>query len=117
MELIVASFPKKYRADEVMLELLKAEEELLINLEDAVVVTENTGGKVRVKPYFDLIAESRGKKSEFLGTFIQNLFKADTQTALAKIGLDRAFCDQVKMSIPANSSAIFILNHNKFGRW
>ena len=113
MELIVVGFSEKYKADEVMLEILKSESKLLTELEDIVVVTKNAAGKIRVKPYFDLIAETRGRKSEFWGIFIQTLFEDDEKTSLENIGIDQQFCQKLDTNMPINSSAIFILVHNK----
>jgi uncharacterized membrane protein len=113
MELIVVGFPEKYKADEVMLDILKSESESLSELEDVVVITKNAEGKIRVKPYFDLIAETRGRKSEFWGKFIQTLFEEDEKTSLENIGIDQQFCQKLDANMPINSSAIFILVHNK----
>ena len=73
IELLVIGFAEKYQADEVMLEILKEEQEKLVDLEDAVVVTKNTAGKIRVKPYYDLIAATRGTQSQFWGTRVLSL--------------------------------------------
>ena len=113
MELIVVGFSEKYKADEVMLEILKSERKSLSELEDVVVVTKNSEGKIRVKPYFDLIAETRGRKSEFWGTFIHTLFEEDEKSSLENIGIDQQFCQKLDSNMPINSSAIFILVHNK----
>ena len=59
-QLLIAGFNEKYKADEVMLDLLKTEQQHLADLEDAVVVTKNSRGKIRVKPYYDLLAATQG---------------------------------------------------------
>ena len=110
MELIVVGFPEKHKADEVMLEILKSDSESLLNFEDIVVVTKNIDGKIRIKPYFDLLSEARGVKSKFWGDFIIKIFHKD-EASLEHIGLDKKFRQKVKDTIPLEGSAIFMLVH------
>ena len=64
-ELVVVSFEGKFQAEDVLLRLLKLEQASLLDLDDAVVVTKNTAGKVRVKGYhgFDNTRTRIGKRT------------------------------------------------------
>ncbi len=108
-ELLVIGFDEKHKADEVMLEILKEEQENLVDLEDAVVVTKNAAGKIRVKPYYDLLAATRGTQSQFWGTLITSLFEDSDGEVLAKIGINQQSCESIEQMMQPNSSAIFVL--------
>ena len=108
-ELLVIGFDEKHKADEVMLEVLKEEQEHMVDLEDAVVVTKNAAGKIRVKPYYDLLAATRGTQSQFWGTLITNLLEDSDQETLAKIGINKQSCESIEQMMQPNSSAIFVL--------
>lgn len=108
-ELLVIGFDEKHKADEVMLEVLKEEQEHMVDLEDAVVVTKNAAGKIRVKPYYDLLAATRGTQSQFWGTLITNLLEDSDQETLAKIDINKQSCESIEQMMQPNSSAIFVL--------
>lgn len=110
-ELIVISFDDKFKADEVMLSLLKLERDYLIDLEDAVVITKNSAGKIRIKPYYDLIADD-GLSDNFWGKLIAAIAIDPQPETLAKIGIDQKFCQEFDQAMPLRSSAIFILVRN-----
>ncbi len=108
-ELIVVGFEEKNKADLVMLELLELEQEHLVDLEDAVVVTKNATGKIRVKPYYDLVAAVRGLRSTFWGNLIISIFDDHDSEAFKKIGVDKEFCDKLEEAMQPSTSAIFVL--------
>ena len=108
-QLLVVGFKEKYKADEVMLDIIKKEQQHLVDLEDAVVVTKNSQGKVRVKPYYDILSATKGHKSQFWGSIISTLLESSDQEALSKIGLDRQVCSNLREIIKPNSSAILAL--------
>ncbi len=108
-QLLVIGFNDKHKADEVMLDVLKQEQEHMSDLEDAVVVTQNARGKVRIKPYCDLLDSARGFKSEFWGSMISTLLENDDRDALSKIGLNREICLNIKEMMKPNTSVIFVL--------
>ncbi len=108
-QLLVAGFNEKYKADEVMLDLLKKGQQHLDDLEDAVVVTKNAQGKIRVKPYYDLLAATQGNKSKFWGSIITTLFESSDQEALSKIGLNNQICLEIQEMMQPNSSIIIVL--------
>jgi len=107
-ELIAIAFDQKHRADEVMLSLLKLEEAHLIDLEDATVITKNSAGKIRLKPYYDLLAASKGLSSRFWGKLIHMLLVDGNNSGLAEIGIDRAFVEKIEANMSPDTSAIFI---------
>ena len=111
-QLLVAGFNEKYKADEVMLDLLKKEQQHLVDLEDAVVVTKNSQGKIRVKPYYDLLAAVQGHKSQFWGSIINTLFESSDQEALSKIGLNEQICSEIQEMMQTNNSVIIVLLEN-----
>ncbi len=107
-ELIAIAFDQKHRADQVMLSLLKLEEAHLIDLEDATVITKNSAGKIRLKPYYDLLAASKGLSSRFWGKLIYMLLLDGNNSGLAEIGIDRAFVEKIEANMSPDTSAIFI---------
>ena len=111
-QLLVVGFKEKYKADEVMLDAIKKEQQHLVDLEDAMVITKNAEGKVRVKPYYDILSANQGHKSQFWGSIISTLLESSDQEALSKIRLDRKICSELEQMIEPNSSAIFVLLKN-----
>ena len=107
--LLVVGFEEKYKADEVLLDLLKKEQQHLDDLEDAVVVTKNSQGKVRVKPYYDLLAAFQGHKSQFWGSIISTLFESSDKEALSKIGLTEQICSEIEEMMQPDSSIFIVL--------
>ena len=56
-DLIAIGFKDEFKADEVLLDLLKLERDYLIDLEDAAIVIRNKDGKVKIKQTQELIAD------------------------------------------------------------
>ncbi len=110
-ELIVIVFDNKYEADEVMLSLLKLEKDYLIDLEDAVVLTKNLQSKVRIKPYYDLIAHE-SLSNDFWGKLLTDLVIEPTPEKLAKLNIQPNFAEQVEENLKPNTSAMFMLVRN-----
>ncbi|MEH1868954.1 MAG: DUF1269 domain-containing protein [Nostoc sp.] len=106
-ELVVVNFDDKYKADEVLLELLKLERENLADLKDAVVITKNAAGKIRVKPYHDLV-EPGDLSNELWGGIISAVFFHRTLTIKEGI-FDSSFLTEVEESLKPNSSSLFVL--------
>ena len=78
-QLVIVGFNGKYKADEVILDLLKKEQQHLRDLEDAVVITRNAQGKLRIKPYYDILSAIEGHKSQFWGPLFPPYLKALTK--------------------------------------
>jgi uncharacterized membrane protein len=106
-ELVVVNFDDKYKADEVLLELLKLEQENLADLKDAVVITKNASGKIRVKPYHDLV-EPGDLSNELWGGIISAVFFHRTLT-IKEGTFDSSFLTEVEESLKPNSSSLFVL--------
>ncbi len=88
-QLLVAGFPEKYKADEVMLNILTQGQANLADLEDALVVTKDEQGKSRVKSYCDILSATRGEKNEFWGVIITTLLEESDSDSLSTIGINR----------------------------
>lgn len=88
-ELIVVAFGGKHKADEVVLDALKQDDDVVEGVEDAVVITKDEAGKSRVKPYYDLLANQRGIKNEFWGSLISSLLTGSDSEVHERIGLTR----------------------------
>ncbi|QLE45365.1 DUF1269 domain-containing protein (plasmid) [Nostoc sp. C052] len=106
-ELVVVNFDEKYEADEVLLELLKLERENLADLKDAVVITKNAAGKIRVKPYHDLV-EPGDLSNELWGGIISAVFFHRTLT-IKEGTFDSSFLTEIEESLKPNSSSLFVL--------
>jgi uncharacterized membrane protein len=127
-ELIAVGFQDPEEADRVLLRLSKLRKEYLIDLEDAVVVVRDEGGKIHLKQSINLV--SVGATSGFLsgslwGTLVGLLFlnplagfvvggafgagAGALSGSLADYGINDGFIKSVAETIPPNSSALFIL--------
>ncbi|WP_414756645.1 DUF1269 domain-containing protein [Anabaena sp. CCY 9910] len=106
-ELVVVNFDDKYKADEALLELLKLEQEYLADLEDAVIITKNAQGKIRVKPYHDLVKPG-DLSNELWGGIISSTFFHRFLTIKESV-FDSNFLTEVEESLKPNSSSLFVL--------
>jgi uncharacterized membrane protein len=110
-ELVVLGFESKYKADEVLLELLKSEQETLLDLEDALVITKNAEGKIRVKPCHDLVKPG-DLSNELWGGIISSVVYHRSLEILDDPNtnpFDPNFLLEVETLLQPNSSALFIL--------
>ncbi len=118
--LIAVGFKDEFTADEVVLKLLKLQQEHLIDLEDAAVVIRNKAGKVRIKQTQELTttgALSGGFWGLLFGFIFFNPFlgwavgalAGGVSGALTDIGIDDNFIREVGNTIEPSTSAIFIL--------
>lgn len=109
-ELVVLGFKGKYQADEMLLELLKLEQEHLVDLEDAVVVTKNAEGKIRVKPCHDLVRPGDLSNELWGGIISSVIFHRSLQLIDDPSSpFDESFLLKVEEMLQPNSSALFIL--------
>lgn len=108
-ELVIVGFDNKHRADEVILDALKQDSGAVEGVEDAVVLTKNEAGKIRVKPYFDLLASQREVKSEFWGSLISTLLTGFDNEVHEKIGLTREDVTNLMKMLESNSSTTSVL--------
>lgn len=118
-DLIVISFPDKFKADEVLLSLRKLEREHLIDLEDAAIVVRNKDGKVKVKQTQELVT-SGALSGGFWGLLMGMIFLhpmlaifgaavGALSGALTDIGIDDNFIQELGNTIEPGTSAIFVL--------
>ena len=127
-DLIVVGFDQPDEADKVLLQLAQLRREYLIDLEDAVVVVRDESGKLHLKQSFNLAAigatsglASGGLWGALLGLLFLNplagfviggALGAGTGAisgSLMDYGIDDNFIRSLGETIPANSSALFVL--------
>jgi uncharacterized membrane protein len=119
-ELVVVAYPDQYRAAEVMATLKRLQTEYLIDLDDAVYVTKDAQGKIKLDQSVDLT--TRGALGgAFWGSligllFLMPIFGAAVGAAAGAIsghysdyGIDDNFIKQLSAQMQPNSSAIFVL--------
>jgi uncharacterized membrane protein len=109
-ELVVLGFEDKHKADEVLLALLKLQQEHLADLEDALVVTKNTEGKIRVKPCHDLVKPGDLSNELWGGIISSVIFHRSLQLIddPSASPFDPTFLLKVEEMLQPNSSALFI---------
>jgi uncharacterized membrane protein len=118
-DLIVIGFPDEFKADEVLLDLRKLEQEYLIDLEDAAIVVRNKDGRVKVKQSQELVT-SGALSGGFWGLLIGMIFMQPLlglfgaavgafSGALTDIGIDDNFIRELGNTIEPGTSAIFVL--------
>lgn len=127
-ELVVIGFDTVEEADAVLLKLDQLQTEYLVDLEDAVVVVRDENGKVQLKQKFNLpaIGASSGLLSGAIwgglvgllflnplaGMAVGGAVGAGTGAltgSMADYGINDKFIHSLSETIPANSSALFIL--------
>ena len=119
-DLIAIAYDDEFKAEEVRLTLAKLQREHLIEMEDAAVVVKNAEGKVKLKQAVDLTsagAVSGGFWGLLIGTLFLNPLLGTAvgaaagavSGALSDIGVDDGFMKSLGQSLPAGSSALFVL--------
>ncbi len=118
--LVVITYPDEHRAAEVLATLQRMSAEYLIDLEDAVYVTKNQSGKLKLHQTTNL-AGAGAAWGGMWGLLIGLLFfvpvvglavGAATGAFAGKLsdyGIDDNFAKQLSASMPPGSSAIFVL--------
>lgn len=130
-KLFVAFFDDTRRAHEVLEELQDMEFEQLIDLKDAVVVTKNQRGKMRVYQTHDVTPGLGALSGAAVGVIVGGILGGPLGwgilasgaavgllagssvgalvAALIDTGIDNAFIQRVAEEIQPNTSAIFVL--------
>lgn len=127
-DLVVIGFEDTHKADEVLVRLRKLRREYLIDLEDAVIVVRDEKGEIHLKQSINLtaIGASSGLLSGSLwgavvgliflnplaGFLLGGVIGAGTGAlsgSLSDYGINDDFIKSLSETIPANSSALFIL--------
>ncbi len=119
-ELIVVAYSDMHRAAEVMATLKRLQTEYLVDLEDAVYVTKDHGGKIKLHQSLNLTAAGAAEGT-FWGVLIGLLFfnpllggvlgagiGALSGTA-TDYGIDDDFMRELSAMLSPDSSAIFML--------
>jgi len=119
-DLIAIAYEDEFKAEEVRLILRKLQVEHLIELEDAAVVVKNKDGKIKLKQAVDLTTTG-AVTGGFWGLLIGSLFlnpllgaavgavSGGISGALTDIGVDDNFIRELGSSLPAGTSALFVL--------
>jgi uncharacterized membrane protein len=127
-ELIVVAFDSPDEADRVLTDLQRLQKEYLVDLEDAVVVIREAGGKLRVKQSVDLVGAGAATGvlwGSMWGALVGLLFlnpvaglltgaalgagAGALSGALADYGIDDGFIREVGQALQPNTSALFVL--------
>ncbi|WP_337263535.1 MULTISPECIES: DUF1269 domain-containing protein [unclassified Serratia (in: enterobacteria)] len=119
-QLVVIAYPDIHKAEDVRIALLKLQKSYLVDLEDAVVVTKNAKGKIKLNQSFNLTttgAISGGFWGALIGLiFMQPILGAVVGAsagalsgALSDIGIDDNFMKDLAKKLDVNTSALFIL--------
>ena len=118
--LIAIAYPEIHRADEVRAAMIKLQKDYLVSLEDAVVVTKNAEGKIKLHQPVNLTAVG-ALNGGFWGLLIGLIFMMPIfgwalglaagaiSGALSDLGISDKFIKELSESLPQNSSALFIL--------
>jgi uncharacterized membrane protein len=118
--LIVVGYNDLFKAEEIRLKLLRMQREHLIDLEDAVVVTKDTKGKVKLHQAVNLTAAG-AVSGGFWGSLIGLIFlnpllglavgatAGAVSGALSDVGIDDNFMKELAATMTLNSSALFVL--------
>jgi len=122
-QLIAVTYPDQFKAEEVRVKLRKLQREYLIELEDAVVVTTDKSGKIKLHQAVNLIAVG-ALSGGFWGTligmiFLNPLFGAGlgvawgaVSGALTDVGIDDDFMKTLAKKLAPDTSALFVLVRN-----
>jgi len=118
--LIVVGYQELHKAEEVRLTLIKLQQDYLIDLEDAVAVTKDAGGKIKLHQAINLTATG-ALSGGFWGTLIGMIFlnpilgmavgaaAGAASGALTDIGINDQFMKDLAATLTPNSSALFVL--------
>jgi len=119
-QFIAVTYPDLFKAEEVRTKLWKLQQDYLIDLEDAVVVTKSSKNKIKLHQALSLTAAG-AVTGGFWGTligmlFLNPLFGAVLGTtwgavsgALTDIGINDQFMKSLAEKLAPNTSALFVL--------
>jgi len=119
-DLVAIAYPDEFRAAEVRATLARLQMEYLVDLEDAVVVTKDSSGKVKLHQPVNLTAAG-AISGGFWGGLIGLLFLMPfaglaigagvgaLSGKLTDFGIDDNFVKALSENLPPGSSALFML--------
>ena len=118
--LVVIGYNEIHKAEEVRLTLVKLQRDYLIDLEDAVAVTKDAKGKIKLHQTVNLTAAG-ATSGGFWGMLIGLLFlnpllglavgasAGAVSGALVDLGINDQFMKDLAATLTPNSSALFVL--------
>jgi uncharacterized membrane protein len=118
--LVVIGYDDRFKAEEVRLKLIKLQKEYLIDLEDAVVVTKDEKGKVKLHQAVNLTAAGAASGG-FWGSLVGLIFlnpllglavgatAGAVSGALTDVGIDDKFMKELAATLAQGTSALFVL--------
>jgi uncharacterized membrane protein len=113
-ELIAIAYPDVHRAERALTALGRMRSERMIDLDDAVYVTEDTGGKLKLHEACNLRGQGAAG-GVLLGGLFGLLFLAPVVSAKALMekfsdcGIDGAFVNELSAKMQPNGSTVFVL--------
>lgn len=119
-QLIAVTYPDLFKAEEVRLTLWKLQSEYLLELEDAVVVTKDAKGKIKLHQAMKLTAAG-ALAGGFWGTLIGMMFLSPFLGAaigattgaisgvLTDVGINDKFMKDLGAKLGPDTSALFVL--------
>jgi uncharacterized membrane protein len=117
---VAIAYDDQYKALEVRLELVKAQEEYLIDMEDAVVAVKDENGKIKLHQAVNMTAAG-AVSGGFWGTLIGMIFlnpllgmaagagAGAISGALTDVGINDDFMKKLAEELKPNTSALFVL--------
>lgn len=119
-ELIIVSYHDEFKAEEIRLKFLQLQKEYLVDIADAVVVTKNMEGKIKLHQMVNLTAlgaTSGGFWGALIGlVFMQPLLglavgaaAGGASGALSDVGINDAFMKNLAAEFTPGTSALCIL--------
>lgn len=118
--LAVIGYDDMFKAEDVRLKLRKLQAEYLIDLEDAVVVTKDQAGKVKLHQAINLTAAG-AVSGGFWGTLVGLIFlnpllgmaigasTGAVSGALSDVGINDQFMKDLATTLKPGTSALFVL--------
>ena len=118
--LVVIGYNELHKAEEVRLTLVKLQKDYLIDLEDAVAVTKDANGKIKLHQAVNLTAAG-AVGGGFWGMLIGLIFlnpllglaigasAGAVSGALSDVGINDQFMKDLAATMQPNSSALFVL--------
>lgn len=118
--LVVIGYPELHQAEEVRLTLVKLQRDYLIDLEDAVAVTKDAEGKIKLHQAVNLTAAGAASGG-FWGMLIGMIFlnpllgmaigasAGAVSGALSDLGINDQFMKDLAATLTPDSSALFVL--------
>jgi uncharacterized membrane protein len=122
-QLIAVTYPDQFSAEDVRVKLWKLQRDYLLELEDAVVVTKNLKGKIKLHQAVNLTAVG-AVSGGFWGTLIGMIFlnpifgaaigaaSGALSGAISDAGIDDQFMKRLAEKFSPGTSALFVLVRN-----